>query len=171
MDSHVRAYHNLKQSLPVCSLTISSKVMTDRLLALSDRKLCNSEPRVCDTEHLRKTLCFLAAHTPLSFHELCETLRDLGGSDAPSKVLFIVAMSKDKDHRQCLQKLHGSGLNLRTPIFTEVPVAGGFERATPADALSECWSEITKGGPPSVPDVCQTMSTRSPRWVPSLVLL
>lgn len=88
----------------------------------------------------------LTAHTPESFHELCATLRERTGDHAPPKVLFVVAMAKDKDQRKCLQELRASGLNLQTLVFTEVPVAGSFERATPAAALFECWAEISEGG-------------------------
>ncbi|GAQ79554.1 hypothetical protein KFL_000330010, partial [Klebsormidium nitens] len=92
-----------------------------------------------------KTIILDGAHTPESFHELCAAFRERMGDQVPPKVLFVVAMSNDKDHRKCLGELRGADLNLQTLVFTEVPVAGSFERATRAEALSECWAEIAEG--------------------------
>jgi folylpolyglutamate synthase/dihydropteroate synthase len=88
----------------------------------------------------------LVAHTPESIEVLCQNWDDIKPYRSSGRVLFVIAMSKDKDHRQCLAKLHSEKRDrMQTPIFTEVPIAGSFKRTAPAQVLRDCWIDLTKG--------------------------
>ncbi|XP_057840201.2 dihydrofolate synthetase isoform X1 [Cryptomeria japonica] len=87
------------------------------------------------------TVVLDGAHTEASAKALATTIRML----YPDKLLaFVIAMANDKDHSSFADHLI-SGARPNVAIFTEVSVAGGNIRTTPASSLLSTWMHIAQG--------------------------
>lgn len=81
------------------------------------------------------------AHTEASAKGLSDVIRMM----CPEGLLaFVVAMASDKDHLAFARQLL-TGRRPEMVLLTEVSVAGGKSRATPASTLKEAWARTAAG--------------------------
>ncbi|RZC84897.1 hypothetical protein C5167_047682 [Papaver somniferum] len=93
-------------------------------------------PKEADAVGLAGTTILVdGAHTKESARSLTDTIQ-LTYPDAP--LALVVAMANDKDHLAFAKELL-SGSTPDAVILTEVSIAGGSSRLTPASKLKECW--------------------------------
>ncbi|KAL8142478.1 hypothetical protein V2J09_015510 [Rumex salicifolius] len=87
-----------------------------------------------------RTLLLDGAHTKESAEALANTIRM---AFPQARLVIVVAMASDKDHMGFARQLL-SGQRLEAVFLTEVSIAGGKSRTTPASVLRDSWIRASK---------------------------
>jgi folylpolyglutamate synthase/dihydropteroate synthase len=99
------------------------------------------------------------AHTKGSARVLVDTIREVYPD---RKLLFVVAMADDKDHRGFLEELYKA--DPVAVVCTQMQVAGASSRTTPAKTLAKAYVTLGQSPAPTSEDDFDTAVKRALSW-------